>query len=334
MKKTQKTFDFLTEDDVNKDLQRRLVNDTKKYFIKYLYKELIDELKRANLLNDVKQGTILNSSQNPLLKAYQDKKIYYFNGYLKGSFTIQTTLEIKKLGGVWSKKMYGYKVMLVQLPKDLQTLIIQGELATRNIKGTLTTTFIGVIATKIINAFLKNDYSNYFKKTIQEADGRIEKQVGIKKDLEENEDFVKYYTEDMNIYIKKFVKEDTEKLRKSVIKIIDKGGSHLDVREAINHNYNLNKNRARTIADGETRLCLTAFQETKFKQDGLDEFYWIHADPNGETSRPVHVHYFEESKKGKKFSYKNLPIDPETGKEDAPGRLYGCRCKARIIKNT
>lgn len=330
MKKKQLTFDFLTEEEVSKGLRKTLVKQTKEYFIKFLYKELFDELKKTSLLKDIKQATVFNSS-SPLTEAIKTRRVVYINGVLKGTFSVDVENEIKLLGGVWNKSLYGYQIAIISLPKEAQGFVINGKIAQTNLLNKLTPVFMAGVATKIISQFTKNNYTPFFNNILTEAENRVYKQTGISKSILDKNEFVKQYTQNMLINIKGFVQDDVEKIRKDVLDTISKGGSHKQVKSMLENRYHVNQTRAKQIADGETRLALTTFQQNAFKENNQDEFYWIHPDPSGETSRPVHTAWFEESKKGKTFSFKNPPINPDTNQPDTPGILYGCRCKARVV---
>ena len=57
-------------------------------------------------------------------------------------------------------------------------------------------------------------------------------------------------------------------------------------------------------------------------------FLWEHRDPPQPQDRKVHIRWWRS---GRKFDFNNLPINPETGQADFPGKLIHCHCRAKII---
>lgn len=330
-----KTFDFLTEQDVPAIVQRSIYKDVKTLLLDLLYKELKKALEKADLMNKIQDDSVFNSSIGTFALAFQKNNLFYINGYIKGIFNINLSQLIESFGGVWDRKQKGYLIDFYSLPKTVQNIITQQDRG-RDLLRTVLTFGVPAIILQLKQAIDEKDYSSEFANIITEAGNRISSQTALESINPANtKQFSIEYSNNTKLSIKNFIDQDVVKLRTDVLEILQKGSTHKEVKDLLNTHYNLNINRVQNIANQEVRLALTTFQEVKFTNAGEDEFYWVHTNPNSPTSRPVHVDWFKESNNGKVFSLKNKPINPLTGEAESPGSAYNCHCLARIkLKNS
>jgi uncharacterized protein with gpF-like domain len=141
------------------------------------------------------------------------------------------------------------------------------------------------------------------------------------------------YINNINFGIKGYSQERLVILRNEIIKAQQQGKNIVNIRDIVKNELKVSKSKAEFIATQENKLFASLYQEKKFTNIGLDQFRWIHTDPNSNRTdaRKGHVMLFERSNAGEIFSFKNPPKDPITGRRVLPGQEYNCHCIAGII---
>ena len=76
--------------------------------------------------------------------------------------------------------------------------------------------------------------------------------------------------------------------------------------------------------------ALFSIQQETAIDNGIQGFYWWHRPTLRPSDRMFHRKHFNDSKKGKKFYFNNLPMF--NGQPDYPGKLWNCHCRAYIRK--
>lgn len=71
----------------------------------------------------IKNSTNRDKLRDDILKGV----IYYQRGYFKGQFSAQTTIEMKRLHGVWSVKEQGFRVEREKIPYPIQQALLNSD---------------------------------------------------------------------------------------------------------------------------------------------------------------------------------------------------------------
>jgi hypothetical protein len=325
------TFDLITEDKVDKTIQKKVKKEVREIILNEIFKKLKDLLEGKKFINKVNDTTIYNSNYDILTKALIDNKVYYANGYLKGDFNASISKQIENIGGEWNKQQKGFRINIYNIPQTLLYIIQRKETQKKEIISFLIVSIPSIlkkVQRNIDNINLENNFDNL----INNIKDKFKKNDIVKSEnLIDSADYKAIYTNNTKLSIKKMSEEQIIKLRNQTLSILEKGGDQRDIKKILNNNYNATLGRAEFIANQEVRLALTSYQEEKFKKQNLTKFYWVHTDPNGKNSRQEHIEFFKQSNAGKIFDYNNLPINSKTGEADAPSRAYNCRCVARMI---
>jgi len=91
---------------------------------------------------------------------------------------------------------------------------------------------------------------------------------------------------------------------------------------------NLIETRAENVASHETNATINKVEEAILSKFGFQYFTWFHPDPNGKTSRPLHVLRYKESINHRViYDSKNIPFQ-------MPSEEINCRCWAVWLKGT
>lgn len=108
----------------------------------------------------------------------------------------------------------------------------------------------------------------------------------------------------------------------AVMRSIQPGGNGMqDVYKALRKYDGMTKNRAKFIAEDQTRKITSAMNVERAQSAGMKQFMWNHSGGSAEP-RPYHVRM-----DGKIYDYANPPvIDPKTGERGYPGQLINCKC--------
>ena len=108
----------------------------------------------------------------------------------------------------------------------------------------------------------------------------------------------------------------------TVLRSVTTGNGLAELQPAIEKYAGMSRNRARVIAEDQTRKTYSAINRQRMAALGLTEFEWLHSG-GGKHPRELHVSY-----SGKVFKFSDPPvIDERTGETGLPGDASNCRCK-------
>jgi len=325
----KKFFSVLKQEQLDKLYYKSVYKKLNNLILKEIYLQYKKELEKLNLINQVQDKTIYNSSQNKsaLYLAIESNKITYQNSLLKGNFSDKVREEIKSLGGVYNRATNGY--YFFNIPIYLKLL-----LKTKEKQRKQAVASVLVLSAAIYNNFISKQEKLSFNQELTDLHNELQSKLNKEVNSQFStslDNFKQKYSENIKIKIKDFTNSELTKVRNNVIKVIQSGGNDQDIKNILNKNYNLNSNRVERIAKQEINLATKLYQYEFLQATGNDLFYWIHTHKNDESAREEHIEFSNASDNGRVFSYSNLPINPNTGLPDAPGILPNCRCLARFV---
>lgn len=120
--------------------------------------------------------------------------------------------------------------------------------------------------------------------------------------------------------IKSIQSQYHEGIRQAVMRSITSGEGRQAVIDHLTQVEGKTENRAKLIADDQTRKIYASVNKYRMIGAGMDKYIWNHSG-GGQTPRPMH-----EELDGQECSYENPPVIDEDGTTGNPGELINCRC--------
>lgn len=312
-------------------IEKKIISELRKRIFEPLMVSLGKN--KALLGRPAKNAKKSNAGQGGLEKSILEGLIEYNDGFFTGKFSAKSSKEIKELGGAWNKTRSAFKLDQAKIPQDIkQAIRTAREIARAMIDN------INAVLDDAAEQYEYIDFTEEANKTIDNLSEQL--QATTAKDVEiemSMEGFIadklrKDYTENMNLYIKKWQDEQIVRLREQVQKNAMMGGRASRMVEAIQAEYGVTTNKAKFLARNETSILVSQYREENYKEAGVVEYMWstsldgrVRRDPGpGHKNRGDHAHL-----QGKVFRWDSPPVvDLATGRRAHPGMDYQCRCVA------
>ncbi len=268
---------------------------------------------------------ILKNSIEDLIDAIASGKIYYANGYFKGSFNATITKELRKIG-VWDKKKEGFKVPKASLSVDMQTAIETSKTQFLRMAEKINKKLDAIDSKEIAQ---KLRVEKVFDTAAWKLNKNFEKSienitVAPKLTDYQRKRIAEEYTNNLHLYIQDWTDKEITKLRKAVQVNVMQGIRRDKLAELIQESYGVGINKAKFLARQETNLMTTKLKQTRYQQAGVNSYRW--QTVVGSPAHPVRP----EHKKldGTVHTWDNPPIATKDGQKKNPGQDYNCRCIA------
>lgn len=296
-------------------LPRVYENKLKKEILEIIYSCLFEPL--IEELDYSKQYYNSNSAIRDGLLA---GKIQYSNGIFKGQFNIKIAKEFKELGFKYNSRIEGYKIQINNLPVEIQQAIGQVKITNKT------------IATNILNKLKNINFDEIKQKDFSyiETIGNVDKQfnssiattleIAIDLTNKQKQIIAKEYSNNMKLYVKKFLKDEVKILREETEQAVNAGYRAEYLKEIIKERFKVSDAKAEFLAKQESSLLVSKYTQLRFKDAGINKYQWSTSNDN----RVRHDHKLLD---GKIISYDDPPIvDLATGRKAHAGEDYGCRC--------
>ena len=277
--------------------------------VRELYKELLNT------------DTGVINTMSVLEQALISGKVYYENGFFKGTFNSRTSKALKDIGAVWMKT--GWKLAPEKIPVQYLSAIAQGKFKNSRDIERLLKNLMGVDVNRLAT---KVDVKKIYDKAIDNLNKGLDAQLGkiptVQAQFDEFQlDYIKKkYSDNMDLHIKGFLNDEIREIRKKIQDNVNRGVRYENIVDNISEWYGISGRRASFIARQETRLLNSEMKVSKYQKAGVQKFIW-HARHD---DRVRHDH---EILDGKIFRFDDLPIiDSRTGQRGYCGVAYGCRC--------
>lgn len=266
------------------------------------------------LLEELDKLKFYYNDENTIRDALLSGKIEYVNGVFKGNFSAKLTREFNKLGIEYSERLQGFKKEINKLPVSIQSAIAQANL----INKTINENMLAKVATLQIGEDKIRDVKTKYKSIIKSIDEQIEISVDLTQ--AEKEIIAKEYKNNLELYIKNFLDEETKKLRDEVEESVNAGYRAEHLKELIKERYRVSESKAEFLAKQETSLLTSKYTQMRYKDAGINKYIWS-------TSGDNRVRHDHKELDGKIISYDDPPIvDKATGRKAHAGEDFGCRC--------
>lgn len=287
------------------------------YFL--IYKPLLDLL----TIPDVRA----NSPVDVLVRAFEQGKIYYENGFIYGVFNASISKTITELGGKFNKVKKAFKFDLTRLPAQVKAAMAKGKMAeqesVQKVKQKAIEMSFDNLNVHDINAIAGrtlDDLHEQFKKVTPEDLG-----VPVEMSEERQEAIKQDYISNVNLRIKDYADGAIERLRYRVVQEVGRGTRADSLKDILKAEYGMSSNHVKFIARQETSLFVARFRQVRYEEAGINQYRW--STSSDERVRPDH-----RVLDNKIFSWDAPPISNRiTGDRNNPGQDYGCRCVALPI---
>lgn len=273
----------------------------------------------ADLFELIRPETELYNSTS-ITSAIAKSKIYYVNGNFIGKFNSSLTKELREIGAVFDSKSKTWKLPESELPIHIQSSIVQkqAEMATMQNKA------VAIIDSIDVNQIIDDsDIKKTYESSIQKMSNDIDKSIGIKVSItdKQREIIAKEWSDNLDLYIKKFTQENISQLREDVQKNVERGQRAENLVKSIQSRYNVTKSKAQFLARQETSLLMSKMRKTRYKDAGLQKYKWS-------TSHDERVRDMHRELDGKIYFWDSPPIVNNKGERAHPGEDFNCRCNA------
>jgi len=290
-----------------KDIEDEINN----YFYQLYYAEIFEILKEDKDLR-------LNS-KSYLLTAIRTGKVHYTNATFTGTFNAKISKELREFAKYDSKHNLWRGIAPPEIKAAAIVARSKGETLNQRIKAA-----IEKIPAKVAAMVDKFKYS--IKPTMEEISKQADKElnsIGITAELTPSlsKRLTENYTNNQNKNIKNWSEKETERLRAIIEKNTLSGFNRNELKDLIQNEFGVTKNKAAFLARQETSLFLVEIRDNRYQDAGITKWKWS-------TSHDIRVRDEHNKLNGKIFTYSSPPIiDQRTGERGLPGQAYGCRCQ-------
>lgn len=290
--------------------------------IKNLFDKVIFE-KLAKLLKEYRVSFELQNDNDPITEAIRIGKVYYDDGYFRGTFNATISKQFKKLGAKYSI-MRGAWQFIDAVPSPIQIAIANSNARVDKLVNELIQTLDSIDVKDMTDNV--NFPARYLKTTEQMyADfERTTRSIAIKPKFtkEQQQAIADNYAQNLDKYIQDWSETSILDLRQKVTSRVYTGGRAEGLAKQIQAMYNVSRDKAKFLARQETSLLMSQMREQRYKGIGSNRYKWSGAMDARER---------EDHKllNGQIFSWDDPPItNRKTGARNNPGEDYGCRCVA------
>lgn len=274
-----------------------------------------------------------------LAAALKTGRVQYVNGVFSGQFSAATSAAIKAMGGRFDERTRTYRISQHDVPSwaKAEAAVFQTKARTIHqfLKTKLNEIQIGLdqkLKDKRVNAQRTID-------SLEDGFKGAAKKLELSPTLAEGsrEKLAQDYTENMDLFIKKFAKREIVGLREAVEENANQGYRFDELIPDIKKRYGITARHAKFLARNETSIFMSKFHEQRYKEAGITRYIW--STSHDARVRPAlgTTDYGDNHRRleGRVFSYDDPPVvDTANGRKANPGEDYNCRCVAIPILAT
>lgn len=279
----------------------------------------------------------LKNENDALISALRSGSIQFSKGQFSGRMNAAISRELKGLGAKWDRRQGTFKIQVSSLPMDIRNAISMSEQKFLEKIAGIDKHLAEVLPAKLAEKVqLSRIFDTALFKVEKSFQKNIEK-ITVAPELTKSQrlEIAEKWNDNLKLYIEKFTKEETLRLRRQVQKSVYAGNRYDSLVGTIQKSYGVSVNKAKFLARQETSLLMAQFKETRAKSAGSKKYIWrcVHM-PHQKKNQPYvkgDVRYHHGLLDGKEFSWDNPPIVNQNGDRKNPGQDYNCRCVARAV---
>ena len=314
----------IKEDKVYIEEVAKLIQD---HFYQTIFKPLFDilDIKQIAKERHNSGATDFRPIASAIVKHITSGSIWYEDGGFAGTFNAVISKWLRSIGARYDTKSKKFKIALEKIPVDIKNVINAVKIK-EAAKAQSAIDYVDRLKdTKLV------DIKVVAKKIVEDLEAKITytmpKDMTIPMELTryQQERITEQYSENMNLYIQKWKKEEIIKLRGKVQENVASGFRASKLSDDIQRQYGVSKSKANFLAQQETQLMTAKYTQGRYIDAGLRKYRWRTMGDNHVRKQHAHLN-------GGVFSFDNPPIiDLATGEKGNPREGYNCRCWAEVI---
>jgi SPP1 gp7 family putative phage head morphogenesis protein len=303
----------------HRDAYTRLIeSEVVKYFEEVIFGPVLE------ILTDAR---IENTKESVVERALRSGKIHWADGKFSGAFNASISKQLREMGATFDSSSMTFSLPASQMPLALRMVVYDSLDKAKKIHKTLDTVLeqmqlnIAMIpvpfdVTGSVNRII-SDLDKQFS-TCMTADEAVEVSADVTPFIRKNLD--EKFTNNLNLYIKKFASEEIPELRRLVEQNGFAGFRTDRLADLIQSRFGVSKRKAAFLADQETSLLMAKYRQERYAEIGIREYQWS-------TSHDERVREDHKILNGEIFSFTSPPVtNRRTGARNNPGEDYRCRC--------
>lgn len=275
------------------------------------------------LLNKEGQKVELHNAKGDALRAaLKAGRVVYENGVFSGRFSAAISGDLEDIGAKFDRLRGVYLLKASVVPSWVRAEAATYQETARNLHERITKELNRIEAgigeeraEADVNAMgAVNNVEQGFRETARKLSIPPMLTPDSKAALAKN------YSQNMNLWVRKFNKDMIGQLRKDVQENAEAGFRFDRLSSKIKNRWGVTESKAKFLARQETALFMTNYRKERLGEAGVTQYRW-------ETAHDEDVRLGHRPLNGKIFSYGDPPIvDPRTGRRGNPGQDYNCRC--------
>jgi len=278
----------------------------------------------AEIIAAVKDPYFRLNANNALIAAIRQGKVRYSNGEFVGDFSMRVSAELDKFAKYdgRSKSWKGIP------PANVSAAAAVANNKSKALNDKIST-LIGEIPDRVQAEVDSLQYN--IERPLADMNAQATKDlsaIGITIDVtpELSKTISDNYTNNLNLSIKNWSPNQTERLRNMVEKNILSGYNRLELIDQISSEYGTTMAKAKFLARQETTLLTSTVRDERYQGAGIRKYRW---SATGGKTGDGRTRLLHRKLHGQTFFYSSPPIiDERTGERGNPGKAYNCRCAA------
>lgn len=300
----------------------------------FFYEEIIAPVLKIVKKENKQKIVIENAAGDADLKrALRSGQVQYVRGAFSGNFTASISSAIKRIGGTFDKRSGTFRLPEAQVPQWIRQEA-SDYFARAHLAHDLIRQELDLALERVQQGRYDVDAGGAIK-SIDEGWRASAAKLQVKPELtkEGKAALAANYSNNLELYIKKWMQKDILSLRKDVQKNAESGYRFDSLIERIQRQNQVSRNKAKFLARQETALFMSEYREQRFAAAGVKKYQWstshdsrVRPADNLSPMEKLHAGNHRVLD-GRIFEYAHPPIvDPSTGRRANPGRDYNCRC--------
>jgi SPP1 gp7 family putative phage head morphogenesis protein len=316
------------------DILDQVEEELRENFKRSIYVPLLRILRGEGVPGSELQNAGGPDALGELRRALDTGRLTFNRGTFSGKFNAKTSKSLKDLGARWDRKTSTFKIQLSELPPDLQTSIRASESKFQEKLNKINKGLSQILPEEVAAGA---NVSKMLDAAIFKVDKSFEenvKGISLAPSLtqEQRTKIAKEWTDNLKLDIKGWATDEIKSLRRKVEGTVFAGDRYGSLVKTVQESYEVSANKAKFLARQETKLLTVKYQETRYTQAGINEYFWNNVTGTpAHPVRPRHKALGDASKKGKTFRWDSPPVTTEIGEPERrnnPGQDYNCRCWA------
>lgn len=266
------------------------------------------------------KAEFMNTAEDVLREALRSGRIQYAAGVFSGDFNAAISRSLRALGGALDKRTGVYRVpnvpawVVVEAGARLSAAKETHRAMTAALDEAQRTLEAKLEPKRIDASVAIGEFEGDWKETAKVLEVNPELTPNSRQRMLDD------YSNNMKLWIKKFVPEQIQDLRRVVEKNATEGYRFDRLIDGIENRYSVSQSKAAFLARQETALFMSKFRRERFGDAGVTHYRWS-------TSKDERVRRSHRHLNGRVFAYARPPVvDDASGRHANPGEDFNCRC--------